>query len=234
LPLADSLGLTVQPESVSELVALAEDLIALANAERALLPEDEAGLAYVDRRAVLRSHWEENGNITAIRAKPIMLSRPMSYTMITGVFFPFTGEPNINMAAPAFEVPSTVAHELAHQKGIAREDEANFMAWRQSRKPNASQELRYSGALMALMHTLNAAHRVMPREEYDELFKKISPGVTRDLEASREFWLRHSGPVQEIARSVNDAYLRSNQQADGVLSYGQVVDLLLAERRARR
>ena len=33
---------------------------------------------------------------------------------------------------------------------------------------------------------------------------------------------------------MNDAYLRSQGQKDGVRSYGRMVDLLLAERRAAR
>ena len=63
------------------------------------------------------------------RIKPIMLSEPMSYTHITGVYTFFTGEANLNVNFPDYTLPFTAAHELAHQRGIAREDEANFIAF---------------------------------------------------------------------------------------------------------
>ena len=63
------------------------------------------------------------------KLKPVMLSELMSYTHITGVYSFFTGEANINVAFPDYTIPYTAAHELAHQRGIAREDEANFVAF---------------------------------------------------------------------------------------------------------
>jgi hypothetical protein len=39
--------------------------------------------------------------------------------------------------------------------------------------------------------------------------------------------------VAEKADAVNNTYLKSNNQEDGVKSYGRMVDLLLAERRTR-
>ena len=53
----------------------------------------------------------------------------MSYANIGGMFFPFTMESNINVDNPFFVVPWTMAHELAHQCGFMREDEANFIAY---------------------------------------------------------------------------------------------------------
>lgn len=63
------------------------------------------------------------------RVKPVVLSEPWSYTHITGVYTYFTGEANINVNFPDYTIPFTAAHELAHQRGIAREDEANFVAF---------------------------------------------------------------------------------------------------------
>ena len=57
-----------------------------------------------------------------------MLSEPWTYTHISGVYTYFTGEANINTNFPDYTIPYTAAHEMAHQRGIAREDEANFIA----------------------------------------------------------------------------------------------------------
>ena len=61
--------------------------------------------------------------------KPVMLSPLMSYTHVTGIYSYFTGETNINTDFPDYTIPFTAAHEMAHQRGIAREDEANFIAF---------------------------------------------------------------------------------------------------------
>lgn len=64
---------------------------------------------------------------TPIRTpKRMLFSELMSITGFTGVYFPFTSETNLNINAPACLLPSTIAHELAHQKNIAAEQEANF------------------------------------------------------------------------------------------------------------
>ena len=54
-----------------------------------------------------------------------------------------------------------------------------------------------------------------------------------DLYAHTIFWQKYEGPVAEKAEAVNDTYLKSNKQEDGVKSYGRMVDLLIAERRYR-
>ncbi|MFA9381199.1 MAG: DUF3810 family protein, partial [Acetanaerobacterium sp.] len=45
------------------------------------------------------------------------------------------------------------------------------------------------------------------------------------------FWAQYQGAVSEVSVSVNNAYLKANSQADGVQSYGRMVDLLLADYR---
>ena len=61
--------------------------------------------------------------------KPVMLSEPMTYTHISGVYTFFTGEANVNINYPSYNLPFTMTHEMAHQRGIARENEANFVAF---------------------------------------------------------------------------------------------------------
>ncbi|NIR77793.1 MAG: DUF3810 domain-containing protein, partial [Gemmatimonadetes bacterium] len=45
---------------------------------------------------------------------------------IAGVYIPFTGEANVSGAQPDLSFPAVAAHEQAHQRGIARENEATF------------------------------------------------------------------------------------------------------------
>ncbi len=74
---------------------------------------------------------EKQSFITHFKSRPkqVILSEPWTYTHISGVYTFFTGESNININFPEYTIPYTTAHEMAHQRGIAREDEANFVAF---------------------------------------------------------------------------------------------------------
>ena len=166
------------------------------------------------------------------RIKPVMLSKPMSYTHITGVYTFFTGEANLNVYFPDYTLPFTAAHELAHQRGIAREDEANFVAFLVT---SASEDvyIRYSGYLNLLEYVLNALYRA-DAEAYAEVFRTLKPCVIGELRAYSEFFdaYRDSG-LSEVSGAVNDAYLKLNGNEAGTASYGLVVDLAVAWKKAR-
>jgi hypothetical protein len=63
------------------------------------------------------------------RVKPIATKDALSNLHLLGIYTYFTGESNINVHYPDFNIPYTTAHEFAHQRGIARENEANFIAY---------------------------------------------------------------------------------------------------------
>ncbi|MCL2497776.1 MAG: DUF3810 domain-containing protein [Symbiobacteriaceae bacterium] len=238
LPLGVQLGWELQPVAAQEVQELTWELVELANRERALVAEDAEGVAKLrEDTSYFTVFWEgmesygTSGQGSQMRAKPVILSPLMSYTFITGFYFPFTGEANINTNVPGFELPATVAHEIAHKVGVAREDEANFVAWKQSRLPGGAAEVAYSGSLRALVYALNAVYTVSSPEEYRSYWQAMTPGVQRDLEASRSFWDKYSGTVQTVSEQINDTYLKGHQQVEGVRSYGRFIDLLIAERR---
>ncbi len=124
------------------------------------------------------------------KVKPVMMSELMSYTHITGVYSFFTGEANINIAFPDYTIPYTAAHELAHQRGIAREDEANFVAFLVCTASDDTY-IQYSGYLNMLEYVTSAyARAVNSNTCYD--FTKFSemmgehPEVKAALDAYRE------------------------------------------------
>lgn len=53
-------------------------------------------------------------------------------------------------------------------------------------------------------------------------------GAWRDMQYGSEYWRQFEGPIAQVSTSVNDAYLKANDQQHGVQSYGLVVDLLIA------
>lgn len=158
-------------------------------------------------------------------AKGILLSEYMNYTGITGIFMPFTGEANVNTKGPDLLFPATVLHEMAHQRGVAYEDEANYLAYVTSQYSEV-ESIRYSGTMLALISSMNALYRT-DKEAYRALYTTYSEEVQRDLMGYNVFYKPYEGKVQEQATKVNDNYLKSNGQVSGVRSYGEMVNLLL-------
>ena len=87
--------------------------------------------------------------------KKMLFSKLMSYMNFTGIYFPFTGESNLNIDAPAAFIPSTAAHELAHQLGVTSEQECNFLSIAACLSSNDPVYV-YSGFLSGSLHLLNA------------------------------------------------------------------------------
>jgi hypothetical protein len=240
-PFALSAGLEARPSSVGELASLCGVLLEEANAARAGLPEDGAGvmrLADAPRHALLRTEAGFGAAaqryaflaVGCARPKPLLTSAAFSWLGITGIYSPFTGEPNVNMTLPDPELPFAASHEVAHQRGFAREDEANYLGYLACRL-HPDPDFRYSGRLAASVYAMNAlASR--DRAAWQRLESGRSAGVGRDLGALLAWAQRYRGAAERLSARVNDAYLRSQGQAEGVESYGRVVDLLLAERRA--
>lgn len=240
LPFAQIASLDVHPSSVDELSGLCSRLIDRANKLRNSIPESPKGVfllkdgcsgslkrAYKGYINAGKTYPELSGNYGD--PKGVTFSRFMSYTGISGIYFPFTGEANVDIDMPQSMIPCTACHEMAHQRGFAREDEANYIAYLTcSMHPDI--DFQYSGTLLALIHSTNALY-AHDREKFLDLRKKYSSGVVRDLAENNEYWQQFEGSVEKVSNKINNTYLKANGQKDGVNSYGRMVDLLLAEYR---
>ncbi len=235
-------GLEVVPSGVEELAGLCESLVQRANELRPQVQSGEDAVMQLSqgfgetaeeaRRAygTLTGRYGgilENGALA--RPKPVLLSKLMSYSRITGGYFFYTFEPNINTHVPDYQIPSTMTHELAHSCGFMREDEANYLAYLAC-TASESADLQYSGVMLALIQSLNALYPA-DRQRYAALYEQLDPAVWWDMQASDRYWDAFESDYGRFSSKVNDAYLKANNQADGVGSYGRMVDLLLAEYR---
>lgn len=158
--------------------------------------------------------------------KEVACSYILSVQQLCGIYVPFTIEANFNGDMPDYNIPHTICHELSHLKGFMREDEANFIGYLAC-VSSESQAFRYSGYLMGWVYAGNALAKA-DMEAYMELRKQLDPQAEKDLQDNNAFWDRYEGKVAEAANQWNDAYLKMNDQTDGVQSYGRVVDLMLA------
>ncbi len=159
-------------------------------------------------------------------AKSVLLGDLMSRFRFTGIYTFFTGEANVNSAYPDYDMTFTMAHELSHQRGIIRENEANFMAYLiLSRSDDAY--LRYAGALSMYEYISSALYRT-DKERYTEIAKGLADGPRGDIRSSNAVTVKYAdSKIGNITNKLNDAYLKGNG-TEGVVSYGMVVELAVS------
>lgn len=158
--------------------------------------------------------------------KQIMLSDYMTYTHISGMYTFFTGEANLNTNYPYFVNVYTTAHEMAHQRGIARENEANFLAYLVC-IGSEDVYMRYSGYLNMYEYLASPLYSASP-SLYSKTVSELDPRVRYDLACYSEFFDKYRDNVAaDVSDAVNDTYLVL-QGTEGSKSYGMVVDLAVA------
>jgi hypothetical protein len=228
------------PEARMQLVVEAAHAVMLANQYRALaapgldavplvIPETfdvdaaiDRGFADVAARMALPDAFARSRGPAKVPRASVLLS----WLGIGGIYVPFTGEATVNGMPPAFSRILTTAHEKAHQRMVAREDEANFYGFLAAVHADEPM-LRYAAWEFAARQLLRALDPVEP-----ELARAIrglrSPGVRADLDANAAFWVVYEGWMERLSEWINDWYLKSNRVPGGVLAYGRAGGLIVA------
>ena len=159
-------------------------------------------------------------------AKGVKFGNLMSYLRITGIYTYVTGEANVNTAYPAYDTIFTAAHEMSHQRGLMREDEANFVAYLLT-STSDDMNLRYSAALNMYSYVASALYKTDP-DAYYAIAEGLSDSALSDIRASNAVTQKYGDTIiADISEWINDLYLESNG-TDGVISYSQVVELTVA------
>ena len=227
--------------SVEELAALSQSLADDLGQVRAQLGEDPDLLVqapddfdYYAQHSVLSLQMLSEQYPVLARSlysppKPVVMSKLMSRAGIEGIFCPFTVESNINVDMPGFMIPAAMTHELAHQCGFMQEDEAGFISYLACTQQDEPRIL-YSGLFLAFDHSISALEKVDPAKAL-AIKSGLSQTVQHDMVQSEQYWGRYEGIISNVSTRVNDAYLKANNQTDGVYSYNKMVNLLLAEQR---
>jgi len=243
-PLADELGYDVAPAAADELRALVAELVEATNATRGEVLEDGGVMRLPDTPTHALARAPRGFERAAQTYEPLtrgyagpakrsfLFSTALSYLGLSGIFVPYTAEPTVNGLLPDSALPFTACHEIAHQMGYAREDEASFVGFLAcTRHPDP--DYRYSGYLSATRYALGALRQADPQEQRN-LLARLRPEVQRDLALLQAFWARYESRASAAGARVNDLYLKAQGQTTGTASYDAVVDLLAAHRRATR
>ena len=231
----DKSGLTARGGTVEELTALTERFAREVSAAGDQVQRDENSCFAVPRSEIFAEAMSAYDGVVqvfdclkkpAVMPKAFVSSRGMSYLDFSGFYFPFTGEANLNDESPAAYLPANICHEMAHQQGIATEQECNFVAIMAATSADSA-AYRYAGYLMGYVHLSNALYRV-DQAAWQTIRDSLPDAVRADLRQNSAYWARFDGLVNTAATKVYDGFLKSNGLSDGVQNYGTVVDLLLA------
>ncbi|MBD5162125.1 MAG: DUF3810 domain-containing protein [Oscillibacter sp.] len=228
-------GVYARPVTVDELERVALLFTQKLGETAGQVERDENGVFAVDRDEIFAASTGVYENLTKefpflARTdrvpKKMLFSRLFSAMNFTGFYSPYTGESNLNVDSPACLLPANIAHELAHQRGIASEQECNFLAIAAATASD-SVVYQYSGYLMGYIQLSNALYRA-DRDRWAAVYETLPETVLADLRYHSAYWAQFDGLTAKVSTRIYDTSLRSYGQTAGIQSYGTVVDLLVA------
>ena len=158
--------------------------------------------------------------------KPSLFSYLGNYLGFQGYYNPFSGEGQVNTTVPRFLEPYVTAHEIAHQLGYGKENEANFVGFLACRY-YPSNAFRYSVYYDIYNYALGEVIRrdtALARS----FQQKAHPQVIKDQKEFRDFYRRYRNPVEPIIMWGYGNFLKANNQPAGKRSYNEVVAWLIA------
>jgi Protein of unknown function (DUF3810) len=225
---AGQLGLQLEDTSAAELSKLTTALIQKTNQLRPIDP----AIGF-DRSAILAkdAYHQIHTKYPFLESHPVSLKPSIfgavgNYMGYSGYYNPFSGEGQVNTKVPGFLIPFVSCHEMAHQAGYAKENEANFVGFLAARESKDS-AMRYSTYLNMFLYANNELRQVdsvAAKKNMDNL----APGVKKDIDQYRK-WLRaYDTPMGDLVDIIYNQYLKLNEQPAGRRSYSQVVTWLLA------
>lgn len=153
------------------------------------------------------------------KAKHIVNSWLMSDFFITGITFLPTGEANVNVAIPPTTIPLTMAHELAHAKGVQREGDANLIA-EYVLLSSSDDYLRYCGYYETSYATRSAVWLAGDEQGYKDIVRGVSQSVVAEYNYESDYWDAQIDIIGEIGELFNNIYLKLNGAINGTGSYG--------------
>lgn len=159
--------------------------------------------------------------------KPSLFTPVGQFIGFTGYYNPFTAEAQLKTDIPVFLKPFVITHEIGHQIGYAKENEASFVAFLTC-KASADVNFRYSAYFELYRDAIIECKQTPNKELTDKLRKNIHPRVRADAYELQAYLLRNQNPVEPLMTGLYDRYLKLNNQPKGKATYDEVVAYLIA------
>ena len=154
--------------------------------------------------------------------KPMLSSFIYREFQLTGVTFSPLGEANINTLNTNVDIPITVAHEIAHTKGVMREDDANQLAFYVCLN-SESPYLRYSAYINYFYQMRSMASNTYLTEEEMSHLHEVDGAYFKTNSYVYNYWQKHN-LLKDIGDFFNNFYIKSSGVQNGTESYSGGTD----------
>lgn len=237
LPLHEQLNVPYE-YTTEELFQFAEKVMLKTNLLQATLSPSDSIAVYFStdfdemKKEVYKafSSFESDSTIQLLPStknlKKSIISGPLTYMGFSGYINPFTNEAQINAWIPASKWYLASTHEIAHQLGYGKENEANFIATYICTQQKENKKMQYAGFNFALKYCLNELY-IRDREKFEYLFNCTNIGVLKNFKEQNEFWEKYDNALEPIFKLIYGTYLQANNQPDGLETYSYVTALLV-------
>lgn len=232
--ISSQLGIQVKPYSIAELDTLTRTL-------QSHLNTYAAGVNLEERKAFNKKSTLFSEAADAFRdgskkhsflqyhpqsVKPSLFSYAGNYLGFQGYYNPFSGEAQVNTTIPRFLEPFVTTHEIAHQLGYAKENEANFVAFLACKNYD-SPIFKYSMYFDMYNYAIGEMYR-RDTAIAKSIQQQLHPQVVNDIREFRNFYQRHRNPLETFVMWGYGHYLKANNQPGGKQTYNEVVAWLIA------
>ncbi len=227
------LGLSSQLYNASDLLMMQNLLLQKVNYTKSVLVKDHEKYPSTDEliQRAKRSYAFAEKKFPFLRYRIISVKSSLYGTMgdylgFTGYYNPFTGEAQINTTVPKMQQPYIATHEIAHQLGYAKENEANFVGYLAA--VNSPDTLFHYSTYLDLFLYTNREVYYFDSTASDKALNGLSIMVRKDLMELKQFDLDHQSVFEPLINWMYGNYLKLNNQPKGLHSYNAVVGMLVA------
>ncbi len=151
-------------------------------------------------------------------AKPVLNSKLLSWLSITGITFLPIGEASVNTDVPPTTVTYTMAHEIAHTKGVQREGDANLISY-YVLLSSENDYLRYCGYYATIYGFIRSVSLAGESEQYSEIYDSVSKKPNAEYKYADAYWEAQPDIIGELGEFFNNIYLVFNGASNGTGSY---------------
>jgi len=177
--------------------------------------------------------WLKNNGFSTQAPVKLRYNIPKGFFLhfsTAGMYFPFSGEGNIDPGLHPLQFTSVMAHEMAHGYGFADEGTCNFLAYICHHNDKNSW-IAYSTTLGYWRYLASNVRRLSP-SFFDRKINEIPTGLKLDLLEMQNFSNKYEDWMPQLQYKIYDAYLKGQGIKEGMLNYNKVIGLVLAYKAA--
>ena len=171
--------------------------------------------------SIAAKEYKDVGLHSVLKTKPSLFARVLPYWGISGYFNPFTGEAQIDDKTPNFMLPFLICHEMAHQTGIAAEDDANLKAYIECVESDEV-TFQYSAYFNIWLYAHSKVYQ-MDSNKANLLKRQLNPITIGHINLLKRRTVRYHTFLDDWSTYIFDWFLKMGDQQDSIVSYQNVV-----------